>query len=1037
MTTTHSEVRTYLLDELQTELVGPHSVDETLSEDPVSHYLTGILYPRNSTIDAEEDRDSSEVADDDEVIDEGIMLAAALNPSAIGLSFVVPLNSKIQITTRAAVYIPAEKDGKNKDWARKQLALDPVLLEAGRGANEKVELATGLELFVRLRPRKERCVVTVSLVNTNTVNTGESDATRSFFQTALEVVSPDGAAIFLPRAEEAVVQGDSGRKQNELLYRYAPEFAVGHGCAVDWDQAESGNARMVRTAIVPSYEVLQYSPDPESPFLAQQMKFLTEAGPGELISELRVLPRQYRDWIDSLNTNDVPDDLREVAEENIKNCRTAASRIEEGIDLLEHSTDARLAFQLANQAMLIQRGRIGWMRTPEGERPAQPDYDDTHRWRPFQLAFMLMNLPSIANPEDEWRAVLDLLWFPTGGGKTEAYLGLTAFTIFLRRLRNNGDHLAAGVTVLMRYTLRLLTIQQFQRAATLIMACEYLRRTDARVPGNDEITLGLWVGGGATPNTLRQATAALNDLLNGETVFEGSPYQIRACPWCGTRLTPRHYHVEARLTIGCPNDECDFSGTLPLYLVDEDIYNWRPTLLIGTVDKFARLPWLAETSSLFGGTDGENLPPELIIQDELHLISGPLGTLVGLYETAIDALCARDGHLPKIIASTATIRQAAEQSKNLFDRKLAQFPPPALDARDNFFSRQVEPEVAPGRCYAGIHAPGRSMKTALLRIYAILMQRIFEHSAPDDLRDPYWTLVAYFNSMRELGGAVRLVEDDVRAHINLLARREGVKQRFVNDYSELNSRIGSDRIPEILEQMEQSLGKNSHPLDVLLATNMISVGVDVDRLGLMVVAGQPKTTSEYIQATSRVGRRFPGLVLTLYNWSRPRDRSHYERFRSYHSTLYSQVEATSVTPFSSRARDRGLHGVYISLIRHLDASMNGPEAAHKYEADSELVNRIRKIVLDRVAEIDPGEWEDTEEALDEISRRWDELADVRPLPYGTYAREPGEVNLMVPAEEEDPGLMFPTLNSLREVEAESGIFFLRQRNTGRNRERRK
>ena len=1016
-------IRSYLIEELRTELTGPHEPNEILRENPINYYLTGILYPRNSRINPEEDQDAGEAASDDEIADKGVILAAISNPSALGLTCVVPSGSDIKVAARAAIYVPAE-DGDGKTWQRKVLQLPTQVIRADSARNDPRELSSGLSLFVRLRPRENRCVVTVSLVNMLSVQGEEYDASHCFFQTGFEVTAAETEeALFLPRAEEAFIHERDERLLNELLYRHAPEYAVGHGCAVNWVAGEDGNATTVRTAIIPQYELLQFSPDPDVPFRAQEMQFLAEASDKDLIEELHELPHRYRSWIDALKPESVSDHLRQTALVNIEQCRTAAHRIEEGIALIENDQQVRLAFRLANQAMLLQRGHILWIRRDDADRPAAPVLDESHRWRPFQLAFFLLTLPAIADSENRWREVVDLLWFPTGGGKTEAYLALTAFTIFLRRLRLNGDHRSAGVTVLMRYTLRLLTIQQYQRAATLIMACEYLRRTRADVPGEDEISLGLWVGGGATPNWLRDAATALKELEDGERVFEGNPYQIRSCPWCGIDLKPYHYKVEGVLTIECPNTACDFAGRIPLYLVDEDIYNRRPTLLIGTVDKFARLPWLGETSSIFGGINTDQLPPELIIQDELHLISGPLGTLVGLYETAVDVLCSKSGNIPKIVASTATIRRAAEQTRHLFNRDLAQFPAPALDARDNFFSRQVLPEERPGRCYVGVHAAGRSMKTSLLRIYAILLQRITEHTASEAVRDPYWTLVGYFNSMRELGGAVRLVEDDVRAHINLLAQRKGVKRRFINDYQELNSRIGSDQIPEILRQMERTLYRDKYPLDVLLATNMISVGVDVDRLGLMVVAGQPKTTSEYIQATSRVGRLHPGLVVTLYNWTRPRDRSHYERFRSYHSALYSQVEPTSVTPFSNRARDRGLHGVFITLMRHLSEILNPDEAAHHFDSDSALARHVQDLILERVGEVDPDELEETRLLLEDISRRWDLLAEKHPLPYGSFRRKQGEINLMVAAEEDDIGMMFPTLNSLREVEGESGIFF--------------
>ncbi|HWQ83119.1 MAG TPA: helicase-related protein, partial [Anaerolineales bacterium] len=762
--------------------------------------------------------------------------------------------------------------------------------------------------------------------------------------------------------------------------------------------------------------LLQLTPNPREHFQALEMNFLSTASGVELINGLEALPALYRGWLSGLKLDEVPAGLQDAARQNLHNCEVVANRIEHGIQLIKEDEQVREAFQLANKAMLIQRGRVTWLKMPADKRPPVPVLDESHTWRPFQLGFILLCLPSIANPEIPDRQLVDLLWFPTGGGKTEAYLGLTAFTIFLRRMRGAGRKITAGVTVLMRYTLRLLTIQQFQRASTLIMACETIRRQSKGKLGEEEINLGLWVGGAATPNRLSQAKTALEQLLQGERVLEGNPYQIHNCPWCGTPITPRHYRIGVTLVIHCPNEGCEFATALPLYLVDEDIYRRRPSLLIGTVDKFARLPWLAEAGAIFGRPDGETLPPELIIQDELHLISGPLGSLVGLYETAIDRLCQQNGSPPKIIASTATIRRAAEQSKGLFNRGLGQFPPPALDARDNFFSWQISPDVRPGRLYAGVHAPGKSMKTALLRIYAVLLQRIFEHTAEPALRDPYWTLVGYFNSLRELGGALRLVEDDVRDRMKLLASRAGVKQRYINYYRELNSRIGSDEIPEILDHMSKSINAHS-AIDVVLATNMISVGMDIDRLGLMVVNGQPKMTSEYIQATSRIGRQYPGLVVTLYNWTRPRDRSHYEGFVPYHSSIYSQVEPTSVTPYSNRARDRGLAGVFITLMRHLYSDLNPEQAAGNFDPISPDANEVIEAILARVSEIDPVEVDEVRQELEYIRSRWGELSMADNLTYGRSYKNPALPHLMDPVEEVHGAdiLSFPTLNSLRDV----------------------
>jgi len=1027
MEPTHRDIRAYLVEELKKDLVGPHQVDEELTEGPTSYYLTGILFPADTDIDSEEDKDSGEAADEeDDEIDTGTLMATATNPSSIGLTFSTNAGEILSITIRAAVYLEEKQENRPSIWRRQLLQVKPIVLDVNQTRTQTTPIVIGLGLFSRVRARGERRIVTLSLLNTHRVSRNNRLDPYCFFQPEITVESVDpGKPVFIARHGREGGYARPDRIQNELLYRHAPEYAVGHGCGVEWDAHEGEPATQLRTSAIPSYELLQLTPNPREHFQALEMSFLSDAVKDDLINRLQVLPVLYRDWLRGLKPDEVPPDLQEIAMQNIRECDVVAARIEQGIRLIEEDDQVREAFQLANRAMLIQRARVTWLKKPADQRPPEPAMDESHVWRPFQLGFILLCLPTIANPEDPGRRLVDLLWFPTGGGKTEAYLGLTAFTIFLRRMRGGGRKETAGVTVLMRYTLRLLTIQQFQRAATLIMACEQIRRQRQEKLGEDDISLGLWVGGAATPNQLNQAKSALEQLLQGERVLEGNPYQIHNCPWCGTLITPHHYRIGVTLVIQCPNEGCEFSKALPLYLVDEDIYRCRPSLLIGTVDKFARLPWLAKAGAIFGRPDGDTFPPELIIQDELHLISGPLGSLVGLYETAIDRLSQRDGIPPKVIASTATIRRAAEQSKGLFNRGFSQFPPPALDARDNFFSWQVSPDINPGRLYVGVHAPGKSMKTALLRIYAVMLQRIYNHTANPRMRDPYWTLVGYFNSLRELGGAVRLVEDDVRDRMKLIASRVGEKQRYINYYRELNSRIGSDEIPEILDHMAKPIG-NPTSIDVLLATNMISVGMDIDRLGLMVVNGQPKMTSEYIQATSRIGRQYPGLVVTLYNWTRPRDRSHYERFVPYHASIYSQVEPTSVTPFSNRARDRGLHGVFITLIRHLYPDLNSEQAAQNFDPSSPYAEKVMEEILARVAEIDPIEVEEVRQELEYIRSRWAELTRMDKLSYGRSYKNPALPHLMDPVEEmrAADALSFPTLNSLRDVEGECGIHYI-------------
>ena len=708
--------------------------------------------------------------------------------------------------------------------------------------------------------------------------------------------------------------------------------------------------------------------------LERDMKALAESAPAEILEMLAALPKAYAAWIKQKRDSiDDPGarltDFEEPAALALERCERALARIREGLEILRDDPQAMEAFRFANRAMWWQRiHSILAEQRRHGDEVMLDDIDveKNRSWRPFQLAFILLNLATttkLDHPErnDPIGAVADLLWFPTGGGKTEAYLGLAAYAIGLRRLQGvvGGRIGEYGVTVLMRYTLRLLTLQQFQRATALICACEVIRReaiaAGDRRWGEEPFRIGLWVGQRATPNTVADAAEAIrrdHGDGRGPGAGIGTPAQLTNCPWCGTAIDPgKHIKAElyqggrARVITYCGDKlgRCAFSEKrspgegLGAIVVDEEIYRRLPTLLIATVDKFAQMPWNGQTQVLFGQVTGQCprhgfvnpsiddssshpargalpsvkqvsisalRPPDLIIQDELHLISGPLGTLVGLYETAVEELCSwKLGDItvrPKVIASTATIRQAQDQMKALFARRVEIFPPPGLEAGDNFFSIQrPASQVHPGRRYIGICAPGRRLKRVLIRVYTAYLaaaQALYERYGRSV--DPWMTTVGYFNSMRELGGMRRLLDDDVRSALRRMDAR-GLARRNLDPSSiqELTSRKSARDIPLVLDGMEVAFdpvveaerkaklraGEKTdrrRPLDVLLATNMISVGVDVKRLGLMIVAGQPKATAEYIQATSRVGRSTPGLVCTVYNWARPRDLSHFESLRA-------------------------------------------------------------------------------------------------------------------------------------------------------------
>jgi hypothetical protein len=881
------ELRAKMLERLERDLVGPADIEETISDFPLEKYISGILYPRSADpIDPAQDHDVAEGDDEATYADPPVALANEKYPSSAGMTFAVELAraEEITVTVSAARYSPEETEA-GKQWMRIALPIEPVSLRVDQPtADRRIALSEGLELFARIRSADEdgAAAVTLALVNTRTAKPGQRDA-DAFFQPTLVAEAADGKPVFVERnLSRPELIDDADLRSYRLLYRDARTFAAGHGCSVDWRaDPRADYAFRVETTFVPRHALRLADSNPEIHSEVLSFRRLAEEPKEDLVRGLHELFDQYGSWIAKKESaaSQLPPDLREIAAEHLELCRTTLDRIRDGILVLDDPV-AWDAFRLANRAMWNQRARAVWLR--EGKPTPEPDMGGSYEWRPFQLAFILQCLRGVVDPSHPDREVADLLWFPTGGGKTEAYLGLIAFTVFLRRLRRQpGD----GVTVLMRYTLRLLTIQQFDRAALLIACCEQIRARDERL-GSAPISVGLWVGRGGSPNTLSEARAAIDRLRNDLSVEEANPVQLHACPWCGARLGPWQYEIATdppKMRIRCRDESCTFRSGLPVFLVDEDIYRFRPTLIIATADKFATIPWRHDTAALFN-RGSKTPPPELIVQDELHLISGPLGTLAGLYETAVDFLCTDNGRPPKIVASTATIRRAEHQTKGLFLRRMRQFPPPALDAQDSWFALEAPPEAKGTRLYAGLMAPGTSPATLMIRTYASLLQSAHEIDAADAARDPYWTLVGYFNSLRVLGGARMQVQDDVADRLQLIATNGDPRPLDPDSRIELTSRESSGEIPRHLKRMELTY-PDEDALDVILATNMISVGVDIDRLGLMVVMGQPQSTSEYIQSTSRVGRRYPGLVVTLFNAARSRDRSHYEAFKSYHAAI--------------------------------------------------------------------------------------------------------------------------------------------------------
>jgi len=1018
-------VRDDLVERLRRDLVGPRADDETLQDTPFATYVAGVLYPVAAAIVAPETEvDEHDDGGEATFADPPVSLSNARFPSSMGLTFAAdPLTSTtLQVSVTAARYVKEMEEGEEV-WRRKPLAFAIELSVDAPDDGSEVPLENGLGLYRRVRAADESgaVAVTVVLINRREAPRFEKDA-HSYYQASIEVTA-DGGSALVERRQDVVPVSDPDLESYRLIYRDVRSFAVGHGISAAWteDEADSRRAVSVRTAAVPTHELLLTDSNREIPTAGLGMFALAGSGRAEAVQELRALATMYEGWIDDRDgeVGGLDPELHQIAGAHLGDCRLALGRMRSGIDRLENDPQLWLAFQLANLAMARQRSRARWV--ADGKPGDGPEEGDQDQWRPFQMAFILLNLDGIADPKHADRELLDLLWFPTGGGKTEAYLGLIAITILLRRLRGKNE--GRGVTVLMRYTLRLLTIQQFERAAALICSLDIIRRERDDI-GTVPISIGLWVGRDGTPSTVKDARDALDKLRANTPVATGNPVQVRACPWCGTKFDHRAYtttNSNPRLVITCRDKSCDFSNfsdALPIHVVDEDIYRAQPALIIATADKFATLPWVKNAHALFA-VDDPIPPPELIVQDELHLISGPLGTLAGLYESAIDVLCTAHGIRPKVIASTATIRRADKQTTALFGRAMKQFPPPGLDAGDSFFAVTAPRDEKAARLYVGAMAPGTSQSTLMIRAYSALLQGAYEIDAAEEDRDPYWTLVGYFNSLRVLGGARIQILDDVRDRMALIAKDDDPRPLDFN--IELTSREPSADIPGHLAALDVSR-PDPETLDYVLATNMISVGVDIDRLGLMAVMGQPQTTAEYIQATSRVGRQSPGLVLTLYNAGRSRDRSHYESFATYHSALYRQVESTSVTPYAPRARDRALHAVLLTLARTLVKELRDNSGAREVDKHLPTLNAYADLISSRAEEIQPGVGRAVREQLEGVLDGW--VARNAEAPKLVYANPRDAVNSLLASADQAQGEGLATPSSLRDVDRESNLYLV-------------
>jgi hypothetical protein len=1261
---------------LRNELLGPRiGHKETLENDPKEEYVVGVLEPkdfkrgalafygrsdfaRNETGEGEE----SEMADENEFSEFGFIADPRALPKSMGISFVVNKNSGTEISV-CATWARYLQEGKI--WKRSPFAF------VRHGVDVKVAGDLYKENGVRIclevaQTGQGHHYVSIYIVNEAKLPKGHHVQTEDYlFQPQLRIVSSKNT-IIVPISQEDYEE-DSEDASLSLVYRGKEALAKGHLCSAIWKTVDPEREHPTkpnpmkwidaealdepdrtffakpdfRTEYLPCFPIQQLTMTPKAeygnfgPFQARVLAQTWDSS--ELESSLEYIAKGYERWIEDRKNelSHITPHFSKIGKIHLEKCEDSARRIREGIRILKSDEDAKLAFCFMNKVMDQQSV---WKK----KGPLT--------WRLFQIAFILQCVPSVAEEDHKDRQICDMLWFPTAGGKTEAYLGLSIFSIALRRRRNRQrENGGIGTGVISRYTLRMLTIQQFRRATIAIVACDYLRMKDWRPDdyiskeknlwGTARFSIGLWVGQDVTPNRLvdhkgfdrierrRVVYPGAVSRLMGFEIFRGTgvklksatdsePAQVIKCPVCDSILAvPKkqslppddytfHFIVKAKtppkpalgaLTglgvtvknakvttmpsadhhivsiditssskvgaeqidnwwnsvvlpalgpnckgafarasrlgyflkrlgiqrepadyeIHCPNPKCElnavdwfeaisadnetyYTEALPpfripgkegfwygvpisAYVVDDQIYHRCPSIVIATVDKFARIAFEPRSASMFGNIgkydsfwgfyreeappdrgemDAGDIcdvqkfnPPDLIVQDELHLIEGPLGTMVGLYETAIETLSCKIGSKgkivrPKYLASSATIRHAKSQVKAVFDRNVSVFPAQGLSIDDNFFSHSEEKHwldsEPAGRLYFGVCSPGRGPHTPTKVIWATLLKKGYElrlaAGPANEEADQFWTLVGYFNAIKELAQALGLYRADVKDWL----RHMSGNIRNLGPAIELSSRMPSAEIPIFLEQLSK---KPPNYVDAVFCTSMFGTGVDVDRLGLMVVHGQPKTTANYIQATGRVGRLKGGLVVVFLRATRPRDLDHYEFFIGYHRCLPKFVEPITVHPFSPRARERALGPIAVSLLRNGNDVLGTPVKTNwisddvgsgaltsigqgaltmKTERHSPEVNEIIEIIRER-SKIQPKECCPVEKTiLQEINSwldRWQSTAQSKPsLVYSevTLTKEPEKHVVLGDPQHKIKGkicVFENTPQSLREVEA--------------------
>ncbi len=1044
----YSTERNRLIEWLRLQMIGPATKGKTLQGiAPLERYPCAKLYP---VINDEEGIDPAAEIDEVEeyipfgeeggagdTVQEAVKPRRYVAPSAVGFSFFAR-GDDIQFHVRCSAVRYARIGERNEKGQFSGFEFERITLGGDEEAvtftaNNRVDVLqdqlgdylAGLD--VQWRSYADGWIITVSLFNKQAWSENDDwdeRANRTLFEVSLNCFIDQGTVGDYPRVEYSLLNDEE--QEIELQYKHRKIYAIGHGAAVDWRE-QTGRVTEILSDFMPVVEVPQVTADVagENNKILQMAYLATcQQSTADIVSGLEQFVDHYAEWVGDQQvtiTNLAAHEIN-AAKRITRRMDKTLKRMRSGVKLLAKDPIVALAFSLANQAMFDQMRQVDAVK-------GEPKADEFYAWRPFQLAFLLTVMESSIKDDDEFRDIVDLIWFPTGGGKTEAYLALIAFLIVWRRLTHNSS--GGGTVVLMRYTLRLLTAQQYLRAARLICALDIIRQQTPAL-GAEPITIGMWVGAATSPNTFSAVCEQVDKIAAGKQEAARS-LVLDACPWCGQAFEGIHHYIAKPndFKFCCRNGDCHFGGSaagiIPCNVVDEALYKEPPTLLIATIDKFARLAWEERAEAFLGGRHMR--PPELIIQDELHLIAGALGSVAGVYESALYTVLQQRGCFPKYVASTATIRMAEQQVKRIYGAELAVFPPPGLSCDDSYFAKTVDLAVRPGRLYVGYFAPSLDQQHCMAPLAAALLAAPESVFGPglqerDVLLEAWWSQVVYHGSLKGVGNSHNAFNIDVRDIFGRLTEEAALignkVARPLPQLAQLTSVSSAEQNAQTFSQLE-STREQDDCLDVVLATNMVSVGLDVSRLALMLINGQPLTTAEYIQASSRVGRgAVPGIVCTNYYRNSARNISHFENFRPYHESFYRFVEPSSVTPYTYQARLRALHAALVISLRHSCRPLLANDRAGHFDPTNPAVEKVIQDLKTRCAMADPERKQDIATHIDKLVEEWrDEVSSCklqkRQLHYQASDSEKNNERLLHNHNDKIKGL-WATLQSMRNVE---------------------